>query len=127
LPDAAAVIFRERGFDLYERVVGRNGSGFAAPCARHARAEDQCNEFVGREMEGWDVFVAPQGIAHACLTLDGRAVALQVCDVAIEGAWRDEEPLGQLRSGHQATRTQQAYDAKEAVSAAHAAAILLPL
>ena len=60
-----------------------------------------------------------QAVAHARLAFDGHALVLQVGHVAVDGALRDLESLGQEGGGGQAPPADELHDLEQAVSAAH--------
>ena len=60
-----------------------------------------------------------QAVAHARLAFDGHALVLQVGHVAVDGALRDFQPLGQEGGGGQAPPADELHDLEQAVSAAH--------
>ena len=124
--DGTAAVEWQDGFDFGEGGSGVAAHLLAAPGAHHACAEKERGELGRVELQGGEVEVGAKGVADAGLALDGGAVGLEVGDVAVEGAEGDAEAIGQLRPGEKATGAQERDDAKEAVSAAHVAAMLLP-
>ena len=61
----------------------------------------------------------PQAVAHARFAFDGHALVLQVGHVAVDGALRHFQPLGQEGGGGQAPPADELHDLEQAVSAAH--------
>ena len=60
-----------------------------------------------------------QAVAHTGLALNGHALVLEVRHIAVDGAGRDFEPLGQEGGRGQAPPTDELDDLKKAVGAAH--------
>ena len=63
--------------------------------------------------------VAAQRVAHAGLALNRHPGELQVLNVAIDGALRDLQLLGQPLRRQQAAEAQKLDDAEESVGASH--------
>jgi hypothetical protein len=110
---------RQDSLDASERRACGGDGLCAAPGLDEAGAEDEGCEFFRCEHEGREIEVATKGIADAGLAFDGLAVELEVADVAVDGALRDLEPLGEGASGLQATGAEELDYAEEAIGASH--------
>ena len=60
-----------------------------------------------------------QAVAHTGLALNGHALVLEVRHVAVDGALRDFQPLGQEGGRGQPPPANELNDLEEAVGAAH--------
>jgi hypothetical protein len=117
--DAGALGLRQHGADLDQRLLGRARHGGAAEGPHHARAGHQRHDLVSREHQRRKLEALPHQIADTGLAIDRHAGRLQVGDVAVDGALRHLQPLGQHARRHQPPAPQLLHDLEQAVGTAH--------
>ncbi len=109
----------ENRFDLAQSAIGRFSEFGASPSFHHAGTEDESGDFFAIKHERRDIEVAAQRIANAGFAGNGHAGELQVLDIAIDGAMRDLQLLGEAARGLQAATAQQLHNAEESVGTTH--------
>ena len=116
----AAQRLGQHGLDLRHRARRPPcASSGVAPGGHDARAEHQAFELVAGEDQRRQLVAALEAVADPGLSLDRDARGLEIRDVAVDGALRDGELVGDLLAGGEAPRAQELHQAEQAVSAAH--------
>ena len=87
---------RHGGEDLGQRVLGRLVEHRVAALGDEAQAEQERVHLVLAEAQGRQEESGAEDIAETGLTLDDGALGLESSDVAIEGAQRNADLLGQI-------------------------------
>ena len=79
------------------------------------------NDFIAREHERRQLIAITHDVADTGGTLDRDPRRLQIGDVAVDGAFGDFQPFGQLTCPDEPAAAQVLHDLEQAVGASHAA------